>query len=442
MIHPGDRPGSDRFCLMADGVRDWAGFVEDVAAARPIAGDHGALCNLIPSRYHFAVSLTACLCDDVPLLMPPSRAANTVAAVLTGWERPGVLSQGWQPAGSGVPVDVGNLPDAPGQIFMFTSGSTGQPVRHRKTWGILAGGAVLTTEILERAGLSRDDTVIAGTTPHQHMYGMEAAIFAGLSGGYCLYDETVFYPEDLRVLCARARDAGIGAVALVTSPAHLHHVAPMIRDCPEVRCVISATAPLHPSMAAGIEADGRCNVFEIYGSTETGSLAWRRPTEDEAWTPLDGFSLDQRPDGWYADAPHLDGAVVLNDLLEAGPDGRFRLVGRTEDIVQIAGKRENLGALNAALLSMPEIADGHVLRQRLPDTDRLAVLVVPRHNGHSGDQADLRARVRKHLLRHLDPVFVPKRIHLVEELPRNATGKLPADVLEHLHRRFFDGPAT
>lgn len=435
MILPADRKGAERFCLMADGVRDWEQFCRDVAAVRPIGRDHGALCNLVDSRYAFAVSLAACLCDDVPVLLPPSRAVNAVSAVLANWGRPGVLPSDWRPQGPGTEFDPGTLPTAPGPVYVFTSGSTGDPIRHRKSWKTLAGGAALTTDILERAGLSRDDTVIAGTTPHQHMYGLEAAIFSGLSGGYCLYDQTVFYSEDVRVLCERATAAEFQSIALVTSPAHLKYLAPTIRECPQIRCVLSATAPLHPSTASAIEADGFRSVYEIYGSTETGSMAWRRPSRDAAWAMLKGFTLTKQADGWSAGAPHLDNAVMLNDLLEASTDGLFHLVGRKEDIVQIAGKRENLGALNAALLSMPEIADGLVLRQSLPEADRLAVVVVPREPDAG---AALQSDVRKHLLRHVDQIFVPKRIHIIEEIPRNGTGKIRADALIELHRRFFD----
>ena len=422
-----------RFCITPTGCRLKREFLADVASARVAIAPHDAVCNMSRRRYDFMVLLSAALLNGQTTILPSSRAPRAVEAAVAGWSS--VLftdsladlpdaDPATAPA-AGIDALARQLPRAPGEVHVFTSGSTGASVRHVKTWDILAGGAKLTAEVIERAGLDRERTAIVGTTPHQHMYGLEAAVFTGLAHGYCLYDAPVFYPADLESVVARTEALGIRDLVLVASPPHLRFLQETLRQTPQVRCIISATAPLHRDIAVRLEAGGDRQVFEIYGCTETGSLAWRRTATDEMWTPLEGFRLTRGGDGWFADATHLATGAVLGDDIELGGDGRFRLLGRRGDMVRIAGKRQSLGALNAALGTMPAIRDGVVIRETVDGEDRLSVLVVLNPSG-AMDAKALRRAVRAHMREHFDPVFVPRRIHIVDRLPRGGTGKISA----------------
>ena len=433
---PDHRTANDRFCLTSDGVRTWADFLTDVGVARGLAGDHDALVSLVRSRYGFAVTLSAAMLDNVPVLLPPSQAQNAVNAVMQGWTAPGFLTQDWQTDRTAPPAP--GLDQATGPIHVFTSGSTGKPATHLKNWTILAGGAKLTSDIIERAGLDRSETIIAGTTPHQHMYGLEAAMFTALAHGWCLDEATIFYPDDIHALCDRAAAAGIRNIALATSPAHLRFLAPAIQSSPMIRCVISSTAPLHGDLAHQIEDGDNRQLFEIYGSTETGSLAWRRTSVTDVWQSLAGFELTEHNGTWSASAPHLPDVVPMNDILERRGPG-FRLVGRKSDMVQIAGKRQSLAALNAALGTLPEISDGVVISHPGDGQDQLAIFVVPL--AKDADNPDrLHRVVRKHMLRHVDPIFVPRRVHFTDALPRADTGKLRAEDLQSFVKKLFQDP--
>ena len=110
------------------------------------------------------------------------------------------------------------------EIHVFTSGSTKTPRRHVKTWRMLAGGAALTDILLRRMGLGPGSGAVIGTTPHQHMYGLEATVFAAMAYGYAAYSPSVFYPADLETAVGRANEIGLGSLALITSPAHLRYL--------------------------------------------------------------------------------------------------------------------------------------------------------------------------------------------------------------------------
>src|SRR5262249_14619321 len=122
--------------------------------------------------------------------------------------------------------------------------------------------------------------------------------------------------------------------------------------------------------------------------------------------------------------------VPLDDEVEALDGRRFRLLGRRQDIVKLAGRRASLAGLNRILLSLDGVEDGtflvpHDLEQR-PTARLLAVVVAPVLSTSSIMEA-LRGRV--------DPIFLPRRIVQVSALPRNEFGKLRHERLLELLAR-------
>jgi len=124
----------------------------------------------------------------------------------------------------------------------------------------------------------------------------------------------------------------------------------------------------------------------------------------------------------------VESPTPLQDVIEVRGDGtRFLLHGRSSDMVNIAGKRNSLGYLNHQLTSIAGVADGAFF---LPDehecdgvTRLIAFAVAP---GLTSRQvlAALRQRI--------DAAFMPRPLHLVGQLPRQATGKLPREALQAL----------
>jgi acyl-coenzyme A synthetase/AMP-(fatty) acid ligase len=119
---------------------------------------------------------------------------------------------------------------------------------------------------------------------------------------------------------------------------------------------------------------------------------------------------------------HVPEPTPLADVLEVlGPD-RFRLLGRSNDLVNIAGKRSSLGHLDFHLNAIDGVVDGAFWSP--PDAEdiagvtRLVAFVVAPGVSRDTILAALRSRV--------DAAFLPRRLIAVEALPREATGKLTA----------------
>jgi acyl-coenzyme A synthetase/AMP-(fatty) acid ligase len=235
-----------------------------------------------------------------------------------------------------------------------------------------------------------------------------------------------FFPGDV---AAALRDACAQRV-LVTTPVHLRALVESCVDLPALAAIVTATAPLPQALAAAAEARFGCEVREMFGSTETCVIARRRTAIEERWTPLPGVRVHPQPDGTLVHAAHLPAPVALADLVEVDGDGGFRLCGRQEDLLEIAGKRASLGDLTRCLLAVPGVEDGVMLQLDEGEGNgvrRIAALVV----APGLDEAAIMRVLRD----SIDPVFLPRRLLRVAALPRNDTGKLPRDALLRLLQR-------
>jgi acyl-coenzyme A synthetase/AMP-(fatty) acid ligase len=304
--------------------------------------------------------------------------------------------------------------------IVFTSGSTGVPMPFRKTWGLLArciqSGA-------PRLGLVDGRShAIVGTVPGQHMYGFESTVLLALLSGNAFCAERPFYPADV----AAAVRAVPRPRILVTTPIHLRTLLGSEVEFPPLDLVVSATAPLSQALAREVEEKYRAPLLEIYGSTETGQIAIRRTADTDAWRLWPGVRLSISKDQVFAQGGHIEQLTPMCDVIEITGEEEFLLHGRTADLVNVAGKRSSFGYLNTQLNAIPGVLDGAFFLREGPagstGVDRLgAVVVAP---GMSV------ATLIEHLRQRIDPVFLPRPLLMVEELPRNATGKLPRQALQ------------
>ncbi len=390
--------------------------VAQVAARLP---ERGHAINLCTDRYRFMVAFGALLLRGQVNLLPPNHAPQVIDEIASDYDAYCLIDQAVDGiAAPTVELDFAGaiptrtptpmLPATQAAAVLFTSGSTGKATPTPKNWGQLVGG----TEIaLHRFGLDRNPAHLVATVPAQHSYGLESTVLYALLSACTVHAGRPFYAEDVRAALA---EVGTPRV-LVTTPVHLRACAEAGLHWPQMSFVLSATAPLPEALARKAEQVFDCPVYEIYGCSEAGALASRRTLDGPAWRPYDGIRVGQNA-GAFVEGPHLPGAQPLADALKILPDGRFELLGRTSDMLNIAGKRGSLQDLNRRLLAIDGVEDGAFLRTGDDANSRLAALVV----APGLDKAFILERLR----RVLDPVFLPRPLVMVDTLPRNATGKL------------------
>ena len=144
---------------------------------------------------------------------------------------------------------------------------------------------------------------------------------------------------------------------LVTTPVHLRALLASTLELPPIAGIVSATAPLTTSLAIECERRWNAPLHEIYGSTETGEMAARRPAHESLWTLWPGVRLEASGDGHVAHGGHLPAPVLLQDCVEPVDASRFALHGRRTDPINVAGKRSSLGYLDHQLQSVDGVVE-------------------------------------------------------------------------------------
>jgi acyl-coenzyme A synthetase/AMP-(fatty) acid ligase len=430
------RAAADAFAWSGGARRSVGDFLAEVAALAERLPGRAHVVNLCIDRYRFAVAFAAALVRGQVSLLPPSRAPEFLLRLAEQYPDLCALADeavGWCPletvryperldaAPGERPVPA--LPAAQVAAIAFTSGTTGAPTPHIKLWGALARGAVAEARSL---GLDRvPGATLVGTVPPQHMYGFESTVLLALQNPLALHGDRPFYPGDVRAALAEVPAPRV----LVTTPVHLRALAIDGTDLPPLELILSATAPLPTETAANAEARYGAPVREIFGFTEAGMVASRRTTEGPVWQLLPGVRLRADGDSFWAEGGHIPQPARFTDIVEVIDAERFVVSGRAADLVNVAGKRASLAGLNAELLAIPGVVDGAFY---LPETADegvarvAAVVVAPGLNAR---------RLLAELRRRIDPAFLPRPLHFVESLPRNATGKIPVESLRALAAR-------
>jgi 3-hydroxymyristoyl/3-hydroxydecanoyl-(acyl carrier protein) dehydratase len=429
--------------------------------ARRVAALHAQLAEsprgrwllLAESPVDFAAGLLALWHSGSCALVPPNGLPATLLQLLPAAEgivcdRPpalaGVRCIDLRERGEREPPPWGALRADAVVLELATSGTTSAPKRVEKRL------AQLDTELRAQEdafGAPVGDAPVLATVSHQHLYGLAFHVLWPLCAGRPIWDETILQPAEL---LPRLRRAGAGV--LVSTPTHLRRLAERAdlgEFAPHLREILCSGGPLPDAAADALARGLGWAPLELYGSTETGGVAWRRQSpgpERLAWTPLGGVEVrvDARSGRLgvvspFASAPG-DGPqlVETSDLARALPDGRFLLLGRADRVVKVGEKPVSLPDLEAHLCAHPFVRDAACAALASGGDARVGAAIVLSPAGREAADAQGRRGVSRaldaHLRHHWAPVTVPRVWRFVGSLPADAQGKVPAAAL----RRLFD----
>ncbi|KIG15850.1 Acyl-CoA synthetase, AMP-(fatty) acid ligase [Enhygromyxa salina] len=420
-------------------------------------------------RYHFAVALLAAWQRGHRVALPPNAQPELLRAVaddrsislvihdtdeMSGLDLRPLLAEEIR-ATPAEPLALAPLPALRKLVTVWTSGSTGEHQRHSKTAGQLFAEALTLAEHFGLAvGSDGERARVVATVPSHHIYGLLFSVLVPLVSGGAFSRET-----PLHAVVVRATLMATHANVLVSVPAHLR--ALRILDpgqLPALSRVFSSGAPLPPETAKMLRARFDLAVTEVLGSTETGGIAWRvsepalttasgggeveeggqAVSERDAaahWTPLPHVQISAVEGRLLVDSPFLppDGPRPwpTADRIEFATQEhtrpgsarhqlrhQFRHLGRVDGVVKIGAKRVAIAEIERRLLEIAGVEDAAVAVIEVGGArghEPVALVVGP---GLSPEH--LRAELR----RWLDPVVIPRRMRLVDALPREPNGKL------------------
>ncbi len=327
-----------------------------------------------------------------------------------------------------------------------TSGSTAAPKTIVKPFDKLAA----------EVAFHRDDTVAAALSHHPmflstiepgHMYGILWRVLLPRAAGCTVDPEVILTPESL---LAKMRQAG--NVMLVTTPSFLERFCAYADqyDVPGncVEIVTSGALLTAPVSAAAKRVFGVAPI-EIFGSTETGGVAWRRQDADQGpfdWTVFSPVDVSVDASGrLVVDSPFsIAKRFAMGDGVELSPDGRhFRLLGRLDRVVKIAETRISLPEMEDAIAALDGVRAVALVPLEGAHGPCLGA-VVSLDFGASPPGDPCKRRLALDLRRRLLPLFpkgtVPKRYRFVHELPRNAQGKVEVSELRRLFETSWTEP--
>ncbi|MBL8909413.1 MAG: acyl-CoA synthetase [Archangium sp.] len=308
-------------------------------------------------------------------------------------------------------------------VVVFTSGSTGAPTLITKKLRQLFD-EVVTLESTFGQDLGVDATHVS-TVSHQHIYGLLFAVLWPYVSGRPLAARRLEYPEEIEQALRS------GPSVLISSPAHLKRLPEGRRWSTQVQAVFSSGGPLSPDGAArAIEVLGH-SPKEIFGSSETGGVAWRE-ANDLPWLPMRGVNVrGARGEGEGAilevESPHLaqPGFFRTADRVEIAPDNSFRLLGRADRIAKIEEKRVSL-----ELIEKTCVESGLLKSARVVTLDgarvTLGLVGVP---AKQLDRKELIDQLRAALEKAVERVAIPRKWRFVDQLPVDAQGKVTAPLL-------------
>jgi malonyl-CoA/methylmalonyl-CoA synthetase len=238
-------------------------------------------------------------------------------------------------------------------------------------------------------------------------------------------------------------------------------------DCGSVRLFISGSAPMLAETHRQFEARTGQIVLERYGMTEAGIIT-SNPLDGErvAGTvgyPLPGVDLriaDEQGQPLPHDTPGVieikgpnvfggywrmpektaqefrdGGWFITGDVAVQSPDGRVTIVGRAKDLIISGGYNIYPKEIESVLDAVAGVAETAVIGVPDPDFGESVVALVVAEKTVAPSLADLEACVREQLARFKHP----RKIILVEDLPRNAMGKVQKNLLRDLYRDCLKG---
>lgn len=319
-----------------------------------------------------------------------------------------------------------------GLLVLSTSGSSGEPKLITKTLRQLSNELCVLEELW---GKDLGGCAVLGSVITQHIYGLLFRLLWPLCAGRYLLRLPLPFPEDIQQASLSCL-ASYSGFAWVASPALLKRMGENLdwSALRAVRKVFSSGGPLPTEAAELQEQRLQQRPVEIYGSSETGGVAWRQA--DSLWQALPGVQLTLNADSALrVDSPWLaqGQSEQTADAAELFADGRFALLGRLDRIIKLEEKRISLPFLEQKLCLhewVSEVRLGVVAEGRASLGALLVLSVAGVYALRNQGRRAVTQGLREYLKDFCEPLALPRRWRFIEQLPLNAQGKLPQAEVE------------
>nr|WP_255494569.1 AMP-binding protein [Sulfurovum sp. bin170] len=318
-------------------------------------------------------------------------------------------------------LNFDKLPDNTSAIF-FTSGTTGEPT------GALKSRDNITKElkVLKNLFAPYNFERVIVTVPLIHIYGFLAGVMLPKALGVDVVLKEEFLPHELIELAEGKK------TLCITNPVFLKvlNKLKIEEQYPHIT-FLSSTGKLDADIAKSLNEKIGCTIYQLFGSTETGGIAYK-VNDEELWRPLQGVDIAQKDNHLSVNSPYISEFLIESGLIKIEKpfittdiieieDGCFRLLGRESEIIKISGKRISLLEVES-LLEKSELIEEALVK--------LAYDV----NSHKDEQLEmnivsrvelmkLKKEVKRILQDNYRNINIRAIVKLVDKIKRNHMGK-------------------
>ena len=320
-------------------------------------------------------------------------------------------------------------------LYFFTSGSTGTPKKICKTFHNLAA-EVAQHNKMQCNLFDKSPVLVASIAPH-HMYGLLWQFLIPLSGGVAVDTNMIFTPEELQNAQQK-----YSKILFATTPSFLDGITKYQNQYKfKDNCIgIFSSGSLldNKTSTKTLEIFG-VSPFEIFGSTETGGVAFRQQKNGALWTVFDEVNVGLDENNCIsADSEFCcTRPFQMSDVVEMQNDRQFLLKGRADRIVKIAEERISLPEYEDKLKSHDFIESAYVTTVNqngrivigcvitLTDAGKEFIFLNGRH--------DFINDIKNRLSSYFPNVALPRKVRIVNTIPMNTQGKiLKSEIVEIL----------
>jgi acetyl-CoA synthetase len=379
----------------------------------------------------------------------------------------------WHDLVDGRSDDPGSVPPEPMDAedllyLLYTSGTTGKPKGIAHTTGGYLTGVSATHRLIFDIHPETDvywcAADVGWVTGHSYIvYGPLANGTTGI-----MYEGAPDFPDKDRWWSIAEK---YGATILYTAPTAIRSFMkwgpeyPQKHDLSSLRLLGTVGEPINPEAWMWYYAnigEERCPIVDTWWQTETGMImitplpgvTTLKP--GSATRPFPGVVADVVNENGQSVPPHHGGYLVLrkpwpaqfrtiyndpdryvqNYFSKFGPDvyltgdgakrdedGYFWLLGRIDDVMNVAGHRLSTYEIESALVDHHAVAEAAVVSRPDPDVGEAIVAFVTLKGGREGDEA-LIGELREHVAGKIGKIARPHAIVLSEDLPKTRSGKI------------------
>lgn len=307
------------------------------------------------------------------------------------------------------------------KILFFTSGSSGFPIGAFKSDDNL----LLEVQSLKKVVVTRDIKRVVVSVPFVHIYG----ILAGLLLPIELDDITLVVKEDF-LPYELLEEALKEDTLVITTPVFIKALAklPEGKDLSH-SLFVSSTAPLALDDVATFEDKYSSSVVQLFGSTETGGIAYKQGRGAE-WNVLSGVEVQSSDNKLSVTSPFisnyllnvelvkLEQPYVTEDIVEI-QNNTFTLIGRSNKLIKIAGKRISATQIENILEEIPEINRAVVALVYKKELLRSEQIIITLEASQKVDKRVIKEKISQ----YYGIITIPFNLKYVEKINYSAMGK-------------------